>query len=301
MPWKKLGIVFDPRNKTDWIKNYSWVPIPEHIGNGLFRVYFSGRTKENLSVPGAITIDIQNPFDLLDLTKKPLLELGNLGSFDDSGVIPSWILNHDGRKYMFYSGWMQGKRIPFHSSIGLAISDDDGKSFSKVSSAPYLPLNDIDPYFTASCCVFVEGGKWRMWYTSNTRWEIINNEATPKYHIKYAESDDGISWERLGVIAIDFNSDEEIAITRPWIIKEDGIYKMWFTYRGLSNKIGYAESPDGLLWERMKSENELDVSDTGCDSEMVSYGAVVEYSNKKYMFYNGNNYGETGIALAVFE
>ena len=301
MPWKKLGVIFDSRNRVDWIKSHSWVPIPDSIGEGLFKVYFSGRNSQNYSLPGAFTIDIKNPFKLLDFTKKPLLSLGDLGAFDDSGVIPSWILNNNGKKYMFYSGWMEGKKVPYHSSVGLAVSDDGGQTFSKTFPAPLFPLNEIDPYFTASCCVLIEDGIWKAWYTSNTKWEVINNIPTPKYHIKYAESKDGEVWQRHGLIAIDFKNANEYAITRPWIIKENGKYKMWFTYRGEYNKIGYAESLDGVLWERKIGKFNLDISTEGWDSKMVAYGAVVEYEDQKYMFYNGNNYGQEGIGLAIFE
>ena len=29
------------------------------------------------------------------------------------------------------------------------------------------------------------------------------------------------------------------------------------------------------------------------------YSSVVSYKNKKYMFYNGDNYGKNGIGLAI--
>jgi hypothetical protein len=32
---------------------------------------------------------------------------------------------------------------------------------------------------------------------------------------------------------------------------------------------------------------------------MIEYAAVVKHQEKYYMFYNGNNYGENGIGLAV--
>ena len=32
---------------------------------------------------------------------------------------------------------------------------------------------------------------------------------------------------------------------------------------------------------------------------MQEYASIIEYKNFFYMFYNGNNYGEKGIGLAV--
>ena len=57
---------------------------------------------------------------------------------------------------------------------------------------------------------------------------------------------------------------------------------------------------DGIKWERIK-EIELDVSESGWDSEMVCYPYVFEYNDKLYMLYNGNGYGKTGIGLAILE
>ena len=75
---------------------------------------------------------------------------------------------------------------------------------------------------------------------------------------------------------------------------------MWFSHKGLTEyRLGYAESFDGLTWERRDEHAGLDVSSKGFDSEMVAYAAVVKYEGRRFMFYNGNNYGYDGIGLAV--
>ena len=74
---------------------------------------------------------------------------------------------------------------------------------------------------------------------------------------------------------------------------------MWFSYKSTDYRIGYAESLDGLTWERLDHLSGIDVSSSGFDSEMIEYGAVVRYYGQRFMFYNGNNYGYDGIGLAV--
>ncbi|MFH2204218.1 MAG: hypothetical protein ABIJ96_13955 [Elusimicrobiota bacterium] len=300
--WRKKGLIFEPAGRVDWIKSYAWVPVVESLDDrGHYRMYFSGRNEANMSQPGAYTFHIDKPKEILDFTAEPVLSLGALGTFDDSGIIPSWILNHAGKKYLYYSGWMQGKRVPFYSSLGAAVSEDNGKTFKKLSSAPLLTRTDIDPLFTASAAVIVENGIWRMWYTSNTAWRIVDGNPLPRYHLKYAESTDGVCWDRRGRVAIDFLNDDEYAISRPWIVVENGVYKMWYSYRGPSYRIGYAESPDGIAWNRMDELAGIDVSAAGWDSEMIAYAAVIEHQGGRYMFYNGNNYGQNGIGIAVEE
>ena len=280
---------------------HAWVPTAENIEGDLYKIYFAARNKQNLSQIGYVVVDINRPERILDISESPIIGLGPLGTFDDSGIFPSCIDNYNDRKYMYYVGWMQGKRVPFYASLALAISLDGGKNYSKFSRGPLLDRNDIDPYMTATADVKIEDGLWRMWYLTNTQWTMENDKPKPRYHIKYAESKDGINWQRDGIVCIDFKSKDEYAIARPWVIKEDGIYKMWYSYRGKSYRIGYAESKDGIVWERKDGEVGIDISESGWDSEMIACAFVFDHRGRRYMFYNGNDCGKTGVGYAIME
>jgi hypothetical protein len=119
--------------------------------------------------------------------------------------------------------------------------------------------------------------------------------------IKYAESENGIDWKREGKIALNFKDDSEYAMSRPFVIKEDGIYRMWYSYRGAAYRIGYAESDDGINWERLDEKVGISVSKSGWDCEMVEYPFIFDHKGQRYMLYNGNKYGLTGFGLAVQE
>ena len=67
-----------------------------------------------------------------------MLGLGELGAFDDNGVTPTWVLNRGKRKYLYYVGWNKGVTVRMHLYVGLAISEDGGKSFKRYSRAPIL-------------------------------------------------------------------------------------------------------------------------------------------------------------------
>lgn len=299
LSWTKLGLVFDPREHTDWVCTHAWMPTPDVLPDGRIRVYFAGRNEQNLSQVGAFTIDPRDPHRILDVSPAPLLTLGPLGSFDDSAVIPAWITTDGNEKTLYYVGWMQGRRVPFYAAIGRAVSRDGGRTFTKCSAAPLLPRNDVDPYFTAACCVLRDDGLFRMWYTSNTEWRQIDGEALPRYLIKYAESDDGETWRRDGTVAIPFMNDDEFAISRPWVVRHAGGYRMWYAYRGAAYRIGYAESPDGIVWTRRDDRAGIAPSAAGFDNEMIEYAAIAEARRQLFMFYNGNTFGREGIGLAV--
>ena len=76
---------------------------------------------------------------------------------------------------------------------------------------------------------------------------------------------------------------------------------MWYSYRGETYRIGYAESPDGIVWQRKDDEVGLDVSISGWDSEMIEYSFIFDHKGDRYMLYNGNDYGKSGMGLAILE
>jgi hypothetical protein len=74
---------------------------------------------------------------------------------------------------------------------------------------------------------------------------------------------------------------------------------MWYSRRGQAYRIGYAESDDGVRWQRRDGEAGIDVSDSGWDAEMIAYPCVFRHEGRLFMLYNGNGYGRTGVGLAV--
>ncbi len=76
---------------------------------------------------------------------------------------------------------------------------------------------------------------------------------------------------------------------------------MWFCCRGHRYRLGYAESHDGLTWQRNDERAGMTVSQTGWDSEMICYPFVFAHRGRTYMLYNGNGYGKTGFGLAELD
>ncbi|MFS0919256.1 hypothetical protein [Brevibacillus sp. 179-C 1.1 NHS] len=286
---------------------YATVPTVDEISQQLVRIYFGTRDKLNRSHISFIESEKNIPSKLSYIHDRPVLSPGKLGTFDDSGCMPSWIVNYNNNKYLYYIGWNVRNTIPYHNSIGLAISIDGGDTFQRYSDGPLLERTHLEPYFCAAPCVIIDSGIWRMWYLSCVKWVNHVGKAEPYYHIKYAESKDGIVWDRKGIVCIDFQDESECGITRPSVLKDGDIYKMWYCYRGLhdyrkatknSYRIGYAESNDGISWIRRDHSVGIDVSTEGWDSEMIEYPCVYKNGNKKIMLYNGNTFGKTGFGYA---
>ncbi len=205
MKWIKKGFIFKPENNYDWMYSHAQIPIPDQIGEGVLRIFFSTRDQQSRSVTAFIDVDADNPKNILRVAERPSLGLGDLGRFDDSGSMPCWIVNVDDIKYLYYTGWNAGVSVPYRLAIGLAISRDGGESFQRVNSGLVMDRINSEPQFSAGPCVLIDKGVWKMWYLSCTKWEIVNGKPEPFYHVKYAESSDGINWIRTGQICIDYD------------------------------------------------------------------------------------------------
>lgn len=300
MKWKKLGRIFTPSGSCDWMATHASVPFADHIRDDLFKIYFSSRDKSGRSHTAYVIIDINSPAEILELSSAPVLSPGQLGEFDDSGTMASWMTINEGRRFLYYIGWNLGVTVPFRNSIGLAVEQGPDQ-FERYARGPILDRSMDEPHFCASCCVLPGHDIWRMWYLSCTEWTLESGKPRHHYHIKYAESDDGIHWRRDGLVAIDFANSEEYAISRPCVIHDQDMWRMWFSARGDRYRICYAESADGRTWTRKDADAGIDVSESGWDSEMIEYPFVFDHNGKRYMLYNGNGYGQTGFGLAILE
>ena len=295
--WKKLGLFIEPQRDKWWSLTHAMIPTPEELGDGIYRIYYSGRNNNNQSHISWVDVDLNKPYQVIKYSDGPVLAPGALGCFDDNGVTPSCVINlGNGEKALYFIGWNPGSTVRMHLFGGLAISTDNGKTFSRFSRAPIIERCSTDPYLnTAPWVVKIEDG-FHMYYVSGHEWK---NKDLPRYNIKMAHSKDGKNWERDGHVCIDFKDDSENALARPYVIFEDKLWKMWFAYKSQKYRIGYAESIDGIDWIRRDELAGIDVGNTGFDDDMIEYAAVVRYNDQHFMFYNGNNYGVDGIGLAV--
>ena len=296
--WVKRGLIVRPDPRLRWAKTHCMVPTPHILGSGLIRLYFSGRDEQNRSHIGHATLDLNADAKLIDYAAEPVLAPGELGCFDDNGVTPSCVIKVDGRLHLYYIGWNPGSTVRLHLFGGLAISEDGGNSFQRWSRAPVIERSRTDPFLNTAPWVVRAEDEYRMYYVSGCGWL---NPDLPRYNIKLARSAEGKLWHRNGHVCIDFKDVTENALARPYVVFEDGIWKMWFGHKGANYRLGYAESADGIEWERRDELAGIDVSASGFDSEMIEYAAVVRHGGQRFMFYNGNNYGRDGIALALEE
>lgn len=309
MRWVKKGLIFKVDRQSEWMSHHACVPVADRVSDEVLRIYFGPRDTQGRTRTTFIEVEADNPSKVLRVHDRPVFDLGRLGAFDDSGVMPSCVVNHGGRKYLFYIGWSPAVTVPYRNAVGLAVSDDGGLSFERLFEGPIVDRTRHEPFFTASPFARIEDGVWKLWYASSTGFVVVDGKPEPVYQIKYAESRDGAEWRRSGAACIPYAHDGE-ANARPCVLKEGDRYRMWYCWRGSrgyrtdraqSYRLGYAESPDGVRWTRLDDRVGIERSESGWDSQMMEYPFVYEHKGRKHMLYNGNGFGESGFGWAVLE
>lgn len=303
MKWKKLGLIYQPNKNLPWQNSHAALPTACLIADDLYRIYFTSRDGNNKTYIGYFDLKIGVPGVIINYSDNPVLSPGRLGMFDDHGVQATSVVKFGSKIYLYYLGWNIGYPQPlFYTSIGLAVSNDGGNTFQKYSEAPIMERSKYDPWMVSGGTVLKEKSLWRMYYISGISFEFVDGVAQSRYDIKYAESNDGIHWERTGVVALPLQ-EQDTNISRMSIVQEDGMYKAWFPVKkkGQGYRVGFASSVDGVNWKRQDELIEIDVSEDGWDSEALDKMEVIVHNGTKYMLYNGNSFGRDGIGLAIYE
>jgi hypothetical protein len=326
-PWTRRGLLLEAPKDLPWAVSHAALPTIETGEDGGLSLYYSPRDERGRAHIARARLEVAPGGELMvaERDSEPVLSPGELGAFDDAGVTVSCVVaDREGEgTLLYYTGWALGVSVPFYFYAGLARRRPGERAFARVSQAPILERNEVDPYLTASPWVLREQGLWRMWYVSCARWEFEEGPQAPPrhyYHVRYAESEDGVHWRREGEVALDFKDEEEYAMGRPCVLHDGERYRMWLCARGQSYRLAYAESTDGRRWKRddarvtlgpvaptaaaetSPSTGAIDPEDTAAeswDAEMQAYPAIFDHGGRRYLLYNGNGYGRSGVGYAT--
>jgi predicted GH43/DUF377 family glycosyl hydrolase len=303
MKWNKQGRIYVPDGHNSWAKKYAFPPTPYFLNSEVIRIYVAFCDENTVGRIGYVDVSADNPAEVIRVSDEPVLDIGKPGAFDENGILPTSIVAVDDKLYLYYVGYQLGQKLRYYQFEGLAISTDGGNSFTRAQRVPVTDRSDQELVNRTSAFVRRRAGVFQMWYVGGSEWTIVDGKPLPVYNIKYLESADGINWPAAGRVCIDYESEDEHAFGKPFVFEHAGRHRMFYSVRTRSKgyRIGYAESVDGHDWIRKDDEVGIDVSTSGWDSQMIAYACVVQHKDKFYLFYNGNNCGETGFGYAVLE
>lgn len=309
MQWQKCGLIWQPKSELPWAHTHATLPIVQPIREDQWWVYVGCRNADGKNQIARIVLDPRSlPSGVpavCGIAPSPVVSLGLPGAFDDSGVMPSWLVRDGPSLRLYYIGWNVAGTVPYRVAIGLAISHDGGASFQRYSPGPLIDRSVHEPYFVTTPCVHKENNLWRMWYASCTGWSQVAGRWEPAYHVKYAESHDGFEWRLTGISCL--NAGPGYAVARPCVFKRGNRYGMLYSFRSLTSfrtdrsaayRLGYAESSDGIYWERADELVGIERSAKGWDADMIEYCWWQPWGDDTYLLYNGNGFGRSGFGIA---
>jgi len=297
--WKKLGQIYHCKPIDEYLLSHASNPLAIHLKDDVFRVFFSGRDRENKSSVGYVDINILKQI-ALNACDQVVVKYGNEDSFYSHGISIGNMYQVEDKNYIQFMAWQIRDGGHWRGDIGRLQLDDDYNTLKLNPKEVYISCDDEDKVSLSYSWVMRDEGIYKMWYGSTIDWKSENGEMI--HVIKYATSKDGENWQKHG-LAIPYELGIAQAFSRPTVIKDSQGYHMWFSYRpgdGTKYRIGYAHSIDGVIWDR-KDNSGINVSESGWDNEMICYPFVFDHKGKRYMLYNGNGNGKDGFGLAVLE
>ena len=301
--WERLGLVFRAEGQRPWMHTHAQMPHAEPIEGSLVRVYFTCRDEQNRSHIGWLVTDLQRPGEVLELAEAPLMAPGPMGGFDDAGIMSSCLVRAQGERRFYVIGWNVRASVPMHLSIGLAAGPAEGPPrITRRLAGPVLERNPANPFYVTCPWVLADGAGWSMWFTSGLEWgQGAGGAPASCYNIWRARSPDGLAWTPDPQAALDLLHPRELAIARPVVVRDAGLWRMWSCHRGedFDYRVGYAESEDGERWTRRDDHPlALPASGSGFDSAATCYPFVFDHGGERWMLYCGDAYGQAGFGLA---
>ena len=174
MKWRKLGRIFNPTGYKLPGNCIGFAQSPQALTSEDFiRVYFSTREKDPTGkyLSHISFVDFDKKFDrVLNISTKPVIDLGKPGCFDEHGIFPFHVFRDQGRVLGYISGWSRRVSVSVETSIGLATSSDGGLTFQRIGDGPILSASLNEPFLVGDPFVRRYGDLYYMWYIYGTRW-----------------------------------------------------------------------------------------------------------------------------------
>lgn len=315
MTWKLHGPIFQASNEN-LSSGYQFAQGPQALILGeITRVFFSSRISD---APGkyisrVFYADFTNDLnEIIDVSKTPVIEGGNLGTFDEHGIFPFHPFVWNGNVFAYTCGWSRRKSVDIDMSIGHAFSTDGGNTFTRSGPGPVLAASPDEPFLIGDPFALVSSGNVDLYYIFGTDWTKSSSGVPERtYRIGHLSTYDPIALgrERSGKQIIEALSPTE-AQAMPSVLEVNGKRYMFFCYRdsfdfrekGSSNayRLGFAFCNEGDEWQRFDEFLPSFSGDNDFKEDLMQcYPNVHRRGDTVYLIYNGNEFGRNGFNLAT--
>jgi hypothetical protein len=218
-----------------------------------------------------------------------------IGSFDEHGVSGSYYSLSRHQLTIWNFGWKRLSGKAWINSIGIA-KVPLGLNQTNVVNDLAFASNSNDTHGLAYPYITKINSKEMFFYASFDQYGIPSENEPYSFTAKSAEilKDFQLSSPTRMINHMAGMS----AQSRPCIIQDGNMYRAWVSVKGTEYEICSMVSTDGINWTWDDSGNNLQAKGLGNEKEQVCYSHVVEHGRERFMFYNGDGFGMTGIGIA---
>ena len=288
--------IYGPAESGPWDTWTNGVSIVPCADGGRYRMYYAGRKGEGI---GFAEAPVDDPVTWREHPASPVLRPraddweGNLLNQ------PRVVALTEERWLMFYTGWgFPGAGTTW--ALGLAESRDGGTTWARCGEDPILERGGPgapDEGGAVVPSIIRVGDEWWMWYTAAR----IHPDGHQNIHLCLATSPDCVHWRKHDgnpVLGDDFTDGAPRSVTsRCFVRHEAGVFQMWYSFAKPDYRIRYAESLDGIEWERSPVDPVLVPSPgPAWDDAMVEYPEIQVVDGVYRLWYCGNGFGTVGYA-----
>ncbi len=300
---KNYGRIFQPcQIGVDFAKSPQAICFDNYV-----RVYFSYCVRDKRKLVSKVAyVDFNNDFSQVVSHSTSVINEGILGAYDEHGIFPFSPFKDGNDIKALISGWSRRVSVSVETSIGLAVSHDNGNTFERVGNGPILTSNVQEPFLVVDGFIVKVESIYHMFYIFGTEWnyfEKSKGEPERTYKIGHAQSDNLLDWKRDGVTLLpDRFLLESQAL--PSVVRFNNMWHMFFCYRQSSDfrknpersyRIGYASSQDLSHW--MRQDEKIQIPMEEWNGDMQCYPNAFVMDDELYLLYNGNNFGKNGFGL----
>lgn len=227
----------------------------------------------------------------------PILDVGDVGSWDQATVGFHSVLYADSLYHMWYAG-NDGNKI----NIGYATSPD-GVIWTKYENNPVLAVGDFgewDALWVTCPTVLRDSTGYKMWY-------LGNDPTFSGFVTGYATSPDGVNWTKYSnnpVLDVGISGSWDQAVAAVGTVLFNGtLYEMWYAGAAIfgAPDIGYATSEDGITWKKFETNPVMVRGEAGSwDNSLINVPDVIydNNENKFHMWYRGANGNASKVGYA---
>lgn len=278
--------------------------------NDFQRIYFCSRPVSEKSGDNYTSriyfVDYNENFtQIVNYSKHPVVELGEIGAFDEHGITPITVINYRGRTFIYYCGWSRSVSVPYTANIGLVEATSASYSqFKRIFPGPVISFDQEEPFLLGSPRVKEFNGILYMWYVAGKSWNLIDGRPEPTYKIRMATSADGIQWRKLNKDLIEDTIDEYECQAAPEVISLGNGYLMLYSFRSNSRngsmsdyQVKLAYSDDLINWQVVSDKNSEDLLPNNMRN--TSYYNLVPTEKIFKAIFQLENMGKDGIGFGL--